>query len=275
MILVLKLVLVPGLVAGVTLAARRWGVWVGGLLTALPVAAGPTLCFYAVEQGREFAADAAAKTTLGLLAVTAFVVVYAWTCRRRPWWVCLGLGWIGFAACTIGLYQVDSRLSLSLALVTASALLTLRFLPAAPSRTATTSTSGWDLPLRMVSAAALVFVLTGVAHLLGPTLRGLLTPFPVATGLMAAFTHAQRGPSAVLGFFRGFLIAEISFAVFCAVFAAAIGSLPLPQTVIIALMAQFGLQGLILLGIARFSRSSARRSLLADSVRASIVADEI
>src|SRR5688572_1778556 len=50
-LLILKLVLVPALVAGLTLAARRWGPFVGGLLLGLPVVAGPTLYFYAVEQG--------------------------------------------------------------------------------------------------------------------------------------------------------------------------------------------------------------------------------
>jgi hypothetical protein len=49
-LLVLKLVLVPGLVAGVTLGARRWGPAIGGWLTALPLVAGPTLFFLAIEQ---------------------------------------------------------------------------------------------------------------------------------------------------------------------------------------------------------------------------------
>jgi hypothetical protein len=55
MLLLLKLVLVPAFVGGVTLAARRWGLRVGGLLTALPMVAGPALCFYAIEQGNGFA----------------------------------------------------------------------------------------------------------------------------------------------------------------------------------------------------------------------------
>jgi hypothetical protein len=65
MLLLLKLLLVPGLVAGVTLAARRWGLRIGGLLTALPMVAGPTLCFYAIEQGNRFAATAARATCSG------------------------------------------------------------------------------------------------------------------------------------------------------------------------------------------------------------------
>ena len=47
--------LVPGLVAGVTLGARRWGPQVGGWLTALPLVAGPTLLFLSMEQGAPLA----------------------------------------------------------------------------------------------------------------------------------------------------------------------------------------------------------------------------
>ena len=48
-LLALKLVLVPGLVAGVTLGARRWGPRIGGWLTAMALVAGPTLFFLAMD----------------------------------------------------------------------------------------------------------------------------------------------------------------------------------------------------------------------------------
>ena len=67
MLFALKLCLVPVLVGAVTLATRRWGPRIGGWLTALPVIAGPTLCFYAIEQGSEFARRAAGATLVGLV----------------------------------------------------------------------------------------------------------------------------------------------------------------------------------------------------------------
>ena len=48
MTLLLKLVLVPGLIALVTLAGRRFGPRVGGWLNALPLVAGPVLFFLAL-----------------------------------------------------------------------------------------------------------------------------------------------------------------------------------------------------------------------------------
>src|SRR4051794_1227544 len=49
-VLGLKLVLVPSLIAGATLAGRQWGAFVAGWLSALPLVAGPILFFIAIEQ---------------------------------------------------------------------------------------------------------------------------------------------------------------------------------------------------------------------------------
>ena len=69
MLFALKLSLVPLLIAGVTLGTRRWGPRIGGWLTALPVIAGPTLCFYAIEQGTDFAQGRADRNHSGSAAM--------------------------------------------------------------------------------------------------------------------------------------------------------------------------------------------------------------
>ena len=98
MTLLFKLVLVPGLIALVTMAGRRFGPRVGGWLNALPLVAGPVLFFLALEQGDQFVARAALSTLAGLAAVAAFAVIYSWVATRRPWWVCVLVGWTAFAA---------------------------------------------------------------------------------------------------------------------------------------------------------------------------------
>ncbi|MFI5262847.1 MAG: hypothetical protein ACHQZR_09870, partial [Candidatus Limnocylindrales bacterium] len=57
-ILVLKLGLTPILIAGASLAARRWGPSMGGWIVALPLTSGPVLVFLAVDHGLPFAASA-------------------------------------------------------------------------------------------------------------------------------------------------------------------------------------------------------------------------
>ena len=76
-LLAVKVLLAPSFVVGASLAARRFGPRVGGLIAGLPVVAGPILLAYALAHGRAFAAGAAAGTLLGLVSLIPFVVVYA------------------------------------------------------------------------------------------------------------------------------------------------------------------------------------------------------
>ena len=116
MTLLLKLVLVPGLIALVTVAGRRFGPRIGGWLNALPLVAGPVLFFLALEQGDAFVARAAEATLAGLAAVAAFSVIYAWTAVTRSWWVCVLVGWTAFALLTVALQAVTWTAASGLAL---------------------------------------------------------------------------------------------------------------------------------------------------------------
>ena len=259
MLLLLKLLLVPALIATVTLATRRWGPRIGGLLTALPVVGGPTLCFYAVEQGDLFAAQAAHSTLVGLVAVVAFCVAYSHCSRRTEWPISLLTGWLGFAAVTVVIYALQPNVILGLLFVLASIALGQRALPAHFPESKAAKNSAWDLPLRMLASGALVLALTSLAGWLGPNLSGLLTPFPVATAIFAIFTHTEGGPNAVATYFSGFLQAFYSFAMFCFVLAVGLASLGLPLALALALFVQLGMQGLVLWRMTRSPELSAKR----------------
>src|SRR5687767_7305786 len=191
--LLLKLLLVPGLVALVTLAVRRWGPAVGGWLAGLPVVAGPVLVFYALEQGNVFAAAAAHSTLTGLIATVAFAVAYARGSTRLAWYVCMPVGWSVFAVVIVSLYALQPGLVMSLVLLIAATIAGRRVL-GAPPRPGTVAYVGpvrpkadppGDLPIRLVATAALVLTLTGLADRLGPTWSGLLNAFPVLTTIVA------------------------------------------------------------------------------------------
>ncbi|MEW6271306.1 MAG: hypothetical protein AB1689_18655, partial [Thermodesulfobacteriota bacterium] len=81
-LLVLKLVLVPLLIAGITVASHRLGPRLAGALTGLPVVAGPVALFIALEQGTGFAAHAAVATLAGLGSLVLFCVLYAHAALR-------------------------------------------------------------------------------------------------------------------------------------------------------------------------------------------------
>jgi len=173
--LLVKLLLAPSFVVAASLAARRFGPAVGGLVGGLPVVAGPILLAYALDHGAHFAARAAVGTLLGLVSLTAFVVVYAALAGRWPWPACLATGWAAFLAATAVLSALPAAAVPALLLACASFALAYRFLPVpdAPAAGPPPAPPAWDLPARAAAALALVLVLTASARSLGSHLAGL------------------------------------------------------------------------------------------------------
>jgi hypothetical protein len=215
-LLAVKLLLAPCFVICASLAARRYGPRIGGLIGGLPVVAGPILLVYALVYGRGFAADAAAGTLLGLVSLIGFVVVYGHLAGRTIWPVGLLAGWLAFIAGTFLFSAFTVPVALALALACGGVALGLALLPRPrdqplPAAAAPT----WDLPLRAGCALALVLVLTASAGWLGPRLSGLLAPFPVIASVLATFTHSQRGVDEALRLLRGLITGFGAFALFC------------------------------------------------------------
>ena len=220
MILALKLVLTPALIAVATLVGRRFGPSISGWLVGLPFTSGPVSLFLALEQGTSFAAAAAAGSIGGVAASAVFAVAYATMARRFGWPASLAVASIAFAAAVVGLcaLPLDSGLPLPLLALYAGGVAAaivgvllirtpgvLEEAPVAPR---------WDLPVRMAVATGLVVLITSAAPLLGPKLSGLLTTYPVYAGVLAVFAHGQRGGAAAAQVVRGLCYGVIAFATF-------------------------------------------------------------
>lgn len=215
-VLAVKVLLAPSFVMGASVAARRFGPWIGGAVGGLPVVAGPILLAYALAHGAVFAQHAAAGTLLGLLSLTAFVVVYGRLANGAPWFTCMLCGWLAFAIGTLALEGATVPPALALALACIGFAVGLLLLPqAAGDWTVIVATPAWDLPVRAACALALVLALTTASGWLGPQLSGLLAPFPVITTVLATFTHTQRGAGDAVRLLRGMLSGFIAFALFC------------------------------------------------------------
>jgi hypothetical protein len=245
-LLLLKVTLVPGLVVGVTLGARRWGPRIGGWLTALPLVAGPTLLFLAVEQGRGFAAEAALSTLVGLVGVAAFGVVYGWTAVRWGWALSLLSGWAAFVVTTILVQAVAWTPALALLATLTAFAVGARVLPRERGRVVPFAPPVWDLPLRMLGTLAVVLTVTSVAERLGPGLSGAFTPFPVALAVLVVFGHAQAGAPLAIRLLRGFFPAMWGFALFCLVVAVAMVPLGPAAAFLLALAVQAVVHGIVL-----------------------------
>jgi hypothetical protein len=224
-LLAAKILLSPLCVVAVSLAGRRWGVAVAGVLGGLPVVAGPILLIETLLHGRDFGADAAAGTLIGLTALTAFVVVYGRVAAAAgpvPTVLC---GWTAFLLGVAVLSLVQPPAASSLVFVGACFALGLRLLPPTPWPPAAAAPPWWDLPARALAALGLVLALTAIAGELGPHLSGLLAPFPIITSVLAVFTHAHGGVAQVGVLLHNFLLGFYGFAAFCFALALALPEL--------------------------------------------------
>lgn len=220
MILALKLVLTPALIAAATLVGRRFGPSISGWLVGLPFTSGPVSLFLALEQGTTFAAAAAAGSIAGVAASAVFAVAYAAMARRFGWPASLAVASLAFSVAVVGLHAMPLGSDLPFPLLAlyaggvTAAILGIRLIPPPGALEQAPEPPRWDLPLRMVVATGLVIVITSAAPLLGPQLSGLLTTYPVYAGVLAVFAHAQRGGAAATQVVRGLCYGIIAFATF-------------------------------------------------------------
>lgn len=218
-VLLLKLTLAPALVAATTLAARRFGPLVGGVVGGFPAVVGPILAALTVQHGDGFAAHAAGGALAGLISLSAFMVAYAHLARMFSWPATLVLSWVAFAGATALLDGLAPPPGVALPLVLASFAAAYALMPRTQSVERPATPSRWDMPMRLLATAAFVLALTGVAGALGPRLSGLLAAFPVLGSVLCAFIQAEDGPAAVADFLRGLTAGLSGFAAFCFVVA--------------------------------------------------------
>jgi Protein of unknown function (DUF3147) len=213
-----ELLVAPALVAIATLAARRYGERVGGVVSAFPAIVGPVLLIVALAHGERFAARAANGTLLGLASLAAFAVAYGRVARRRGWRASLIAGWAAAAMAALAVGVLAGGAGSPAGLLIAAVALTVawRALPAPSSEPVPpTLPRRGSLPLRMATAAVLVAALAAAAGALGPLAGGMLAALPVLACVLAVFTHREAGATAAIGLLRGMLAGMASFVIFC------------------------------------------------------------
>jgi hypothetical protein len=238
-VLALKVLLAPSLVAAATRTARTLGHRAGGLVGGLPVVAAPILFIYAVEHGATFAARAAQGTVLGIVSLVGFSVAYAEVGRRTAWPVALLAGWSAFLVVTLLFATRPLPLALSCAMAAVAVAAASRALARRVSRPA--GARGGDLlRWRLLATAAMVLALTTAAGSLNPWVSGLLAPFPIITAVLAAFTQAQAGAAASTELLAGLVPGLASFILFFVVVAVALPALGTAAAFALAAAAALG-----------------------------------
>jgi hypothetical protein len=210
----LKITLMPAIIALITLAARKWGNKIGGLIGSLPWVAGPILLFFILEQGKPFGIQSIQGVMVGILALISFCYSYAAFSRYNGWLLTLIQSYGIYLATVLVFNYLNLGLKVSYVLVLGSVVVALRGFPAPTQEPTKTRRLPYEIPIRMAVATVFVVVITGLAHILGPTWSGILTPFPILTSILAIFSHTLQGSNASINTLRGLVIGLFGFSTF-------------------------------------------------------------
>jgi hypothetical protein len=243
LILSLKLFLTPFFIGSVTLAGRRWGPVVNGLLIGLPLTTGPISFILAHEYGLAFAARAAVGNLAGQVSMCVFCLVYSLVAQKNRWLASALTAISAFLLTTFLLNRFAWLLWPAFFALLAAITLAARLIPRQALTPGISSPPKWDLPARMVVATTFVVLLTTFANVLGPQLSGLLAPFPIFGVVFAAFTHSQQGANAAANLLRGIVLGSVAYACFFIIVGTGLTHLGIPLTYLLAVCAAILVSG--------------------------------
>jgi hypothetical protein len=232
--LALKVFLTPLLIAAATFVQRRFGGLAGGLVAGLPLTSAPVSAFLAFDYGDTFAANAAAGTLLGLVAMSGFCAAYAFAARRFGWAPSLAFAAVACAVIALGVSHVPQSFGFALGFTFPVLILLIAIIGHAPQRSVPVQPPWWDIPARMIVAAAAVLLITGFADVVGPRWSGLLSTLPIFAAVMGVFSHRHAGAHAAHAVLRGVAVGALGAATFFLVVGALIERLDDAVTYLVA-----------------------------------------
>jgi hypothetical protein len=218
----LKIILMPLIIAAVTLIARKWGNVIGGVVAGMPWVGGAILFFISVEQGETFMINALPGVLIGLIGWLGFCTTYMIAGQRfakQRLGVLLSFIVGIFVYLLIGFSLQDFTNTLPIngwfVVMVLLAITSLSFFPKVKRQNEVTPKSvKFEIPLRMTMITAFVFGVTYFAEMMGPNWSGILTPFPVMTATLAIFTHYTQGLPQVRLALMGMYTGVIGFSIF-------------------------------------------------------------
>jgi lysylphosphatidylglycerol synthetase-like protein (DUF2156 family) len=165
MILAFKLILTPFFICVVTLAGRRWGPTVSGLLIGLPLTSGPISVFLALQYGNAFAARAATGNMVGQVSVCLFCLAYFLSSQKLNWIFSAAAALLSFLVATFVFDRFVWALLPASILLGCVILVFSRLMPKRIDTANVAIPPRWDLPARMVIATTFILVLTEISRI--------------------------------------------------------------------------------------------------------------
>lgn len=192
--LTLRMAITAAFVISAAIITERSGPVIGALVATLPISAGPSYVFLALDHDAAFIAQGA-LASLPINGATMFLgLTYVHLAQRHNVIVSLGTGILVWFACALLVRQFEWTL---LGGIIANAVafgiclpLMARFrhvkMPVVTRR-------WYDIPLRAVLVAALVATVVTLSTTIGPTGSGILALYPVVFTSLILILHPRIG----------------------------------------------------------------------------------
>jgi hypothetical protein len=256
--LIVKMIVTAGFLLAATVTAERAGPLIGGLVATLPISAGPSYIFLALDHDAAFIAHSA----LGSLVVNSFngifALSYALLAQKRSLPVSLGGAfavWIALnAASTVPHWTIAMAVVLNVVLLGAAFLLSAPLRHAPMPRVVT---RWYDLVLRAVMVALLVGAVVTLSFHIGATASGHLAVFPIVLTSIIVILHHRVGGPATAAVLANAVIGLSAFAV--AVLVLSLTAQRLGSATALALTFATSLSGNLLLYLLRRRAATAVR----------------
>ncbi len=215
-VLAAKLLLSPVLIGLASLAGKRWGAHIAGLMGGLPLVGGPIVLALWLLHGQAYATEVSLAAPVGVWASMTYLLTLGFVSARWSWYFAIPFAWICYfiSALLIDAAGLSQSLVMGIAILPVLWFGATRVLPKPSSIPTSMALPRIELFARMIAAALIVWTLATVSSYLGTHLTGVLAGAPVAATVIPAFTMANSGRDALLITLRGFLGGMMGFAVF-------------------------------------------------------------
>ncbi len=194
LILAMRMAVTAALVVAAGLAVEILGPLIGAMVATLPISAGPTYVFLALDHGSAFIAASAQASLVINAANIAFCAAYTLIAQSRGLVLSLAAAvatWLAFALlCHTLPWSVSGGMALNVVAFLICLLLARRFGSRAMPRT---QRRWYDAPSRAAMVVALVATVVTVSSRVGPTITGILALYPVVLTSMVLIFHRRIG----------------------------------------------------------------------------------
>lgn len=211
--LVAKMAVTATFVVTASVVAERSGSFVGGLVAALPISAGPAYAFLALDHDAAFIADSALTSLAVNVGTTIFALLYILLAQRRGVLISLIgslVSWVGVIALTRSIkWTLTGVVALNILAYLIGLPIARRFQSA---RLRPAVRRLFDLPLRAGLVAALVTTVVIASRYVGPAVTGTLAVFPIVLSSLILIFQPRIGGRATAALIANTMPGLVGFA---------------------------------------------------------------